>query len=384
LSRSITGDGPASPGATATIREIMQQPETWHNVVDAIEAQRQILDAFLAPILHHPDLRIMLTGAGTSAFVGSIASPALSRSLGRRVEAVPTTDIVSNPEQCFAEDVPTLLVSFARSGNSPESTAATRLADEILSDVRHLIVTCDNTGQLFLDHLGLDTSMIVLMPEEANDEGFAMTSSFTSMLTSILLILGGANRQAVNSVAATATEIIESRRDAIAGLAAGGFQRVVYLGSGPLAGLAQESALKLLELTAGRVVAFHDSSLGFRHGPKAIINEKTLVIVYVSTDQYTRQYDLDIIGELRAGKMAGAVVALSGAPLPEPDPQSWAFSEAEELDDALLAVGYVIFAQLLALFFSIELGLTPDNPFPDGNVNRVVQGVHIHSLTTTE
>jgi tagatose-6-phosphate ketose/aldose isomerase len=220
---------------------------------------------------------------------------------------------------------------------------------------------------------------VLLMPERSNDEGFAMTSSFTSMLLAVLLVLDGANHPAVASLAASATQILESRRAAIVGLAARRFERVVYLGSGPFAGLATESALKLLELTAGRVVSYHDSALGFRHGPKAVLTDKTLVIVFVSSDPYTRLYDLDILAELRTGNPAN-VIAISAGPLEESDANTWVLNDAVGLSDAFAAVTFAVIAQLLGLSFALELGVTPDNPFPGGDVNRVVQGVHIHSL----
>lgn len=380
MSGSITTQPPVAPGSAATAREIAQQPEIWRSMSRLVEAERGRLDAFLKPLLEHADLRIVLTGAGTSAFVGLIAAPALSHWLGRRVEAVATTDIVSSPRDAFAEDVPTLLVSFARSGNSPESGAATDLADKLLTDVSHLIITCNEMGRLCEAHEGRTKSMVVLMPEGANDKGFAMTSSFTSMLLACLLILDGGNTEAIASLATMATHVIQSRLPAIHELAAGGFERVVYLGSGPLAGLARESALKLLELTAGRVVAFHDSALGFRHGPKAIVNDKTLVVVYVSPEPYTRQYDLDIVAELRAEMKPENVIAISSTPLPDQSPQTWVLPDAAGLEGAFLAAGFVLVAQLLALSFSSELGMTPDNPFPGGHVNRVVKGVTIHPL----
>lgn len=370
-----------APGAEATSREIAQQPDVWRQLARDIETQRSELDAFLAPLLALPSLRIVLTGAGTSAFVGNIAAPALSRALGRRIEAIATTDIVSNPREAFAEDVPTLLVSFARSGNSPESTAATDLADEVLSDIKHLIITCDRAGTLFANHSGRDDSAVMLMPVQANDQGFAMTSSFTSMLLSCLLILGGRNDELLDALSKAATDALHSQEDVIRELARGGFERVVYLGSGPLAGLARESALKLLELTAGKIVSYFDSALGFRHGPKSVLNDKTLVLVYVSSDPYTRQYDLDIISELSRALPAQNLVAISSAPLNTvPGLHEWVVPGLTDVEDALLAVPYVVFAQLLALAFSVELGMTPDNPFPDGTVNRVVEGVRIHSL----
>lgn len=367
-------------GATATAREIDQQPDVWRAVAEIVEHRRAELDAFLAVLLERRDLRIVLTGAGTSAFVGLIAAPALARSLGRRVDAVATTDIVSDPYGSFPEDVPTLLVSFARSGNSPESTAATRVADQVLTEVGHLVITCDGRGALSVQHADRADSYVLLMPERSNDEGFAMTSSFTSMLLGTLLVLGGANDHAVSALIAAARHVLESGPAEVESLAERPIDRVVYLGSGPLAGLARESALKLLELTAGRVVGHHDSALGFRHGPKAILNERTLVVVYVSSDPYTRQYDLDILAELRGGAQSQQVLAISASALDGPEERSWVLRGTEGLPDAFAAIALVVFAQLLAVRLSLRLGVTPDNPFPSGSVNRVVRGVRIHDL----
>lgn len=367
-------------GSEATVREITQQPDVWLEASAGIAARRGEIDAFLAPLLARPELRIVLTGAGTSAFIGEIAAPALTRTLRRRIDAVATTDIVSNPQESFAEDVPVLLVSFARSGNSPESVAATELADQTLTEVHHLVITCDETGELNRRHQGRASSLVLLMPTRSNDEGFAMTSSFTSMLLSVLLVLGGADDAAVQALAAGATTILDQREVDIRALAADGCDRVVYIGSGPLTGLARESALKLLELTAGRIVTYFDSALGFRHGPKAVVDDSTLVVVYLSSDPYTRRYDLDIVAELRQTLSPERVIAISSEPVEGATASDWEFSEFAGLDDAQLAVGYVLVAQLLGLSYSLQLGATPDNPFPSGTVNRVVQGVRIHEF----
>ncbi len=171
----------ARQGGEATAREISQQPAVWREVENIVTSRRDDIAAFLRPLLEHPDLRVVLTGAGTSAFAGEILAPALSRRMGRRVDAVATTDIVSNPEEYFADDRPTLMVSFARSGNSPESVAATEFADQCLSECHHLVLTCDRNGRLYEKHAQLAGSFVLLMPEATNDQGFAMTSSFTSM-----------------------------------------------------------------------------------------------------------------------------------------------------------------------------------------------------------
>ncbi len=382
---SLLGYPPAdlhARGADHTAREIAQQPAVWREVGNAAVASREANDAFLRPLLDDPELRMVLTGAGTSAFAGQVLAPVLARRLGRRVDAIATTDIVSNPRECFVEDVPTLLVSFARSGDSPESVAAARLAEQRLSECSHLVVTCNPDGRLARDHAGKPRSRVLLLPAAANDRGFAMTSSFTGMMLAAMLALGGAtNDLLVERIAVAAEQVLATRPSDARALAARDHSRIVYLGSGALKGLARESALKVLELTAGRVVALSDSALGFRHGPKAVLDERTLVVVYLSNDPYTRQYDQDIVAELRHSLPPGNLVTIVArdADLP-PGGETWQLSGLDDVDDAVLAVPAVLCAQLIGLEFSLALGCTSDNPFPSGEVNRVVQGVTLHPL----
>ncbi|WP_410793184.1 SIS domain-containing protein [Kribbella sp. C-35] len=363
---------------TTTQQEVLQQPAVWREVAAILAAKSTQVNEFLRPVLALPDLRIVLTGAGTSAFAGQILAPALSRNLRRRVEAIATTDIVSSPREIFAEDVPTLLVSFARSGDSPESVAATELADTCLRSVHQLVITCNADGHLARTHADDPSSLVLLMPPATNDRGFAMTSSFTSMLLTAWLVLSPDPDLALaDRLAATAEQIL-SRAGELATYTTRRYDRIVYLGSGPLAGLARESALKLLELTAGKIVSYYDTPLGFRHGPKAVLEERTLAVVYLSNDPYTRQYDQDIARELRTAIDAGDVLVVDAQPSDQDTILQ--IDGVADVSDAVLALPYVVIAQLLALRFSVALGRTPDNPFPDGEVNRVVQGVTIHPL----
>lgn len=364
---------------TATYREIVRQPETWRQSADLLRNRRPEITAFLAPLLAQRDLRIVLTGAGTSAFVGEIAATTLSKALDRRVEAIATTDIVSNPAAVFAQDLPTLVVSFARSGNSPESVAATNLATRVLTSAHHLVITCDEDGELARAHIGTQ-SLVLVLPPTTNDTGFAMTSSFSSMLLTVLGSFIEELLEHVDGLADDVARFISREEERINSLLDFPFRRVVYLGSGPLTGLARESALKMLELTAGQVVAFFDSPLGFRHGPKALVDDETLVVVFQSAEEYTAQYDDDIVAELRAAHPTHVVrVGVREAPID----QDFMLG-APTAPDALRAVSLIVFAQLLALDTSMNLGCTPDNPFPNGSVNRVVQGVRIHPFTAEE
>ncbi|SBS70381.1 tagatose-6-phosphate ketose/aldose isomerase [uncultured Mycobacterium sp.] len=368
---------PAQEAGGATILEIEQQPGAWREVARHTDPA---VTQFISEVTERPDLRVILTGAGSSAFIGEIAAAAVRRHLGRRVEAIPTTSIVASPLDHLERHTPTLMVSFGRSGNSPESLATTALADELVDDVAHLILTCDPAGELGRTHAGRARSRVVYMPERTNDTGFAMTSSLTSMLLTCLLLLGPGTERDVDALARAAEQVIGLQQD-IAALARAKKQRFFYLGSGPLAGLARESALKMLELTAGDVVTYFDSPLGFRHGPKSALDGDTLAVVYVSSDPYTSRYDLDIVAEIRTQLGEDAVRAITTRPLAEALGPAFVLPGLDGLDDALVALPFLVFAQYLALFTALEHGKTPDNPFPSGEVNRVVQGVTIYPMT---
>ena len=368
---------PGSAGAAEpwTRREILQQPDTLRATQALLAGRRASIEAFLAPLLAKPDLRIVLSGAGTSAFIGGCLAATIARLTGRCVEAIPTTDIVSAPDLYLTAGTPTLMLSFGRSGSSPESIAAVELADARITDVHHLIVTCNGEGAL-AQRTG-DDSFVLVLPEATHDRGFAMTSSFSAMMLAALAIFSGIDSFAgrVEPIAAAVDDVlaVEPR---MAALARRRFSRVVYLGSGPLQALAREAALKLLELTDGALVTMFDSTLGFRHGPKTIVNKDTLIVVFVSNDPLTRAYDRDMIEELRADGIAGAVVAVSAQ---GGIGETIAVRGLERAGDCDLLFPYIVPAQLFAYHASLERGLTPDTPNKAGVVSRVVQGVRIHS-----
>src|SRR3954466_10923002 len=180
------------------------------------------------------------------------------------------------------------------------------------------------------------------MPARTNDRGFAMTSSLTSMLLSCLMMLGPARPRDADALGRAAEHIAGLQPD-IRTLAQLKKHRFVYLGSGPLEGLARESALKMLELTAGEVVTYFDSPLGFRHGPKSVLDRDTLVVVYVSTDPYTRRYDLDIIAEIRAQLGEEARTVISTEPIPAGLGPAVVVPGLAGMDDSLVALGYLVF-----------------------------------------
>jgi tagatose-6-phosphate ketose/aldose isomerase len=366
--------------ALHTAREITQQPQSWLRTAALVRELSPRLQEFLARPPGQAHRRVILTGAGSSAFIGEALGPLLTRRLGGRFEPIATTDLLAAPHSYLQRDLPTLLVSFGRSGNSPESLAVVELAERLVTRCEQLVLTCNPDGALYRRCRDRTNSLAVLLPPETHDESFAMTSSFTSMMLAAWLGLTGA-ALGVEEIARAGERVIAERGVALQELAAQSFGRVVYLGSGALRGLAREAALKLLEMTDGRIVATSDSPLGFRHGPKAIINGETLVFVLVSNDPYTRRYDLDLLRELRSDGRAGRVVAIAaGASGGVTDGDFLLTDGLSEAEDISLLFPYIVCAQLYAFHRALALGNSPDEPIASGTVNRVVRGVTIHPL----
>lgn len=368
-------------GAIHTAKEICQQPKIWRDLLQLLSQRQPQIETFLTPLLADPNLVIILTGAGSSAFGGVALAPWLREQTKRNVYAYGTTEIVADPLQYLSAHKKTLIVSFARSGNSPESVATVKLADQIVSDCYHLFLTCNpNCALTDYAHKKNNAQRILqlVLPEGTHDLGFAMTSSISSMILSTLLLLGGIDtHQAYDAVMKIAT-ICEHQllnwQTITKQLAKKNHERVIYVGSSCFTGTAQEAALKILELTAGKIATRFDSILGLRHGPKFMINEKSLVVCFFSNDAYIHQYDIDLFNELEHDHIATDVLALSG----QQSTHKQILSVDCHLSDCWLIFPYLVFAQMLAFEKSLSFGLTPDNPCPTGEVNRVVKGVTIY------
>ncbi|WP_311486939.1 SIS domain-containing protein [uncultured Anaerococcus sp.] len=358
-----------------TYTEIFAQADTWEEVYGLYEERKADIEKFLANF--DKDTKVIFTGAGTSEYVGNIAQDYLKTHGDFDFESIATTDLVSAPYLHFKKDQKTLLVSFARSGNSPESLAAVKLGEQIVDDFYNLPITCAHDGKLAVNLKDDPNSYVFLNPAITNDKGFAMTNSFSSMLLASLLIFDTSlenKKDLVEKIAGIAREIY-ARAEEIENLVNFDFDRVAYLGSGPLGKLTKEARLKILELTAGEVVTIFDSSMGFRHGPKSFINDKTLVVSFVSSNDYTRKYDLDVLDEIKADGIAPKIIAVTNEDV---DRDYQFILKSEGVRDAYLAVAYIVIAQLISLITSLRVGNTPDNPSKSHTVNRVVKGVTIH------
>jgi len=175
-------------------------------------------------------------------------------------------------------------------------------------------------------------------------------------------------------------KLLQSASDLAELLAAQDFPRVCFVGSGPLASVAKESALKALEMTAGRVATMSETMLGLRHGPMAALEESTLFVCFVSGDGRRASYALDLLREVDEKKIVAKRVVL-GTPAQQAEIAPFCdFYLAVEADvlDVYRPVLDVMFGQLLGLHCSIFHRLKPDALSPDGVIARVVQEVGIY------
>lgn len=384
----------SSTSSTYTATEIHQQASTWTKTFNQIVEMKDELKSFIELVTKNDDYDIILTGAGTSEFVGNSVYSYLNRLLGNyKVKSYGTTDLVATPENYLSSTKPTLLVSYGRSGNSPESIGAVDVAEAVCgSNVHHLFITCNCNGALSKRAENNPRALAINLTPETHDQSFAMTSSYSNMYLATVLCFNldrlDEIKKELDTVINSENKLMDENFTYFSNLVNEyNFDRIVYLGANCLKGVAQESALKMLELTAGKCVTMYDTPLGFRHGPKSIIDDGTLTVVYLSDFAYSYQYELDLIKEMSGQRKGNKILVVTNTDRPEAKElvdYYYCFNGDKKLDNVLLGLNYVGVAQLIALFKSLSLNITPDNPCPTGEVNRVVKGVTLYPYTKGE
>ena len=366
-----------------TYKEIMQQPEMWLKVYELVLQQREKIESFISRYTNQ-NYQIIYTGAGTSAYIGNILEVALSGSSFRGARSVSTTDLITNPHTYINKNQAILLISFARSGNSPESVGAIKIVNTYCKHTAHIYITCNEEGELAKNRDKKNT-LLLLLPPETNDLGLAMTSSFSSMLLTALLIGNIQHIEAqfpyIQSLTERTQKALTAYAPLIREIMKREFSRVVFLGSGELKGIAEESRLKLQELTDGKIVCQFDSFLGFRHGPKAIINKETILVYLFSGDEHIRRYETDLVEQINTNNKMTAQIIVSNTLVKianiKPD-LAVIFEEYKYDRSSYDCIPYIIVAQLMGFYKSLNSGLNPDTPSISGNISRIVEGVILY------
>ncbi|HEY7211907.1 MAG TPA: hypothetical protein VH477_16665 [Bryobacteraceae bacterium] len=363
-----TNIGGAAPVAGAlTLNEISQQPELWLNT-----AERVGHAGWRLPL----DRPLIATGAGSSAYAAAAVAGA-----ARMSAAVPTTDLLAASKRDIERVCPGFsqrgtLLSLARSGDSPESLGAVERIRHMFPSVEHFAITCNSQGQLARDRA---IRSLVLDPR-ANDRSLAMTSSFSNLVLAGMLLLGATPiADSLEAISARAAQLLPSLRPTAQSVAAETkFTRAVVLAGAALRPVATEASLKILEMTAGDIVALPESYLGLRHGPMSFLRPDSLIVCFASSHAASRRYETDLIEELQR-KQLGWIVAVGPSDV-FPEAVLSVPAIAPDLPDHLRTPFEIVFAQLLAYSLSRSRGHDPDNPSPSGIITRVVGRFQLHEI----
>jgi len=377
-------------GLLYTPSEIAQQPQTWQSTFSIFQKRRLELAEFLAGAglsgKAQSKPTVFLVGAGTSDYVGRSLAPLLRRLWQCEVIAVPSTTLLTHAEQCLVAGRSYLWISFSRSGNSPESVAVLAKALERHPEIHHLIVSCNANGEIIRCARGHKQAFTVALDDAVNDRGLAMTSSFSNMVVfgQCMAHIHAATEyeDILGWLVQAGSSFLPPAADASAALAQESFDRVCFLGSGALEGAAIESSLKVLELTAGKILSMAESALGLRHGPMAALDKSTLLVTFLASDEHVAQYEKDLLRELTRKQLVKTKVVVGGNSSFSPDGLADRYLSPETghavPDDCRPPID-VLFGQLLGLFFSLRFNLMPDQPSPSGAITRVVQNVRIYA-----
>ena len=358
-------------GARYTPAEMWQQPDLWPGTIDRTVVKLEAQGDRIASALADERARIILTGAGSSNFVGDCLAAAIGKATSRTTASIESTEIVAHPE-LLAGTGPLVLISFARSGESPESLGVYRLAKRVDPAALQIVITCNDQGALARAAASDDVPCLILDPR-TNDRGLAMTSSFTNLALAGLgfAYLGREKeyREASTLLVQAGRRVLECAPQLAATLTAGGYERAAFLGSGALLGAARECGLKVLEMTDGRLPSIAQSFLGLRHGPLSFLRGRTVIFAFRSVDGYARRYESDLLHQLVAKGLSGSIVVLE--PCPKADNDAWEhriqpFGEGPALSNQWLPILAVLVGQTFALLASLACGCRPDEPSSTG------------------
>jgi tagatose-6-phosphate ketose/aldose isomerase len=378
-------------GLQHTPHEIWQQPATWSTTYERCGA----LQAGLKELLRDAGIgrgataspTVYLVGAGTSDYTGRALAPLLRRRWGCDVWAVPSTTMLTDFEDFHLAGREYLWISFSRSGDSPEGVALLERALDQKRGIRHVVVTCNQHGKMAevcARHEG--RALAVILDDAVNDRGLAMTSSFSNMVLAGQCIANLSDfaefGERVGQLAEAGSLFLPVAAEAAAAITLLGCTRACFVGSGALRAVADESSLKVVELSAGKVTTLAETPLGLRHGPLSSVDSQTVFVAYLSSEPRRRGYELDLLREIdrkHLGRVRAVVTAQGFDDLSSLADYPLSLECGPDFPDYYRPVLDVMLGQLIGLFASMRSGLKPDQPSPNGTISRVVQPIKLYS-----
>lgn len=355
-------------GLQHTPQEIARQPQTWRTTFQLVQENRAAVDDFLTA---GPPENVIFSGAGTSDYIGQCLVPLWRRNGYKHTSAIPSTTLLTELDDYLRPADDCLLVSISRSGASPEGVAVLEETLKKYPRARHLVITCNRQGQM-AQLAAAPNAFCLVLDESTNDQGLAMTASFSNLLLAGQLI-AAPDFINIDTLCEAGAEMLAQAARLAFDLAARDFTRACFLGAGAFYGVARESALKTMELTAGRILTMAETPLGLRHGPLSALDANTLLVLFLSGDKQRRAYEIRLLEEIKGKNLGCAqVVVTNGADAPADVTLNY---QTPTLPDLYRPPVDAIFGQLFGLFASLRHGLQPDTPSPSGAINRVVSSI---------
>ena len=378
-------------GLEHTPREIWQQPETWGTTFRVCaQGQKALQDALRRAGIGRGSTaspNVYLIGAGTSDYTGRALAPLLRRRWSCDVWPLPSTTLLTEFEEFYSSGKDYLWISFSRSGESPEGVALLERALHRYREIHHLVITCNQRGpmaQLCAQHP--DRAQALVLDDAVNDRGLAMTSSYSNMLLAGQCIAHlddlAEFGEVVSQMSDCGRQFLPLAAEAAAEVTTLGCTRTCFVGSGALRAVADECALKVVELSAGKVTTLAETPLGLRHGPMSSVDSQTIFVGFLSSEARRRGYELDLFREIdrkRLGRVRLAVTAGDGADVSRLADYVLPVTSKPDFPDLHRPILDVMLGQLLGLFTSMRCGLKPDQPSPNGAITRVVQPIKLYS-----
>jgi tagatose-6-phosphate ketose/aldose isomerase len=363
-----------------TLREICQQPATWTQTCSLMMSYARVLKESLDGIAS-----LILTGSGSSEYAGDCVRLVLQNELRVTTQAIGGGILLTDGSKALPIGRPAMMVSLARSGDSPESVGALSAVLALEPEIRHLVLTCNEAGSLAKTYEPHPEVLVITTADGTNDQSLVMTSSFTNLALAArflgLIKHPETYRTICERLSKIASELLNTHFDTLARVASVRFLRAVFLGTGSRFGGAREAALKMLEMTSGRVTTLCETYLGLRHGPMSYVDKDTLVVCFLSSDPTIRAYEADLLRELDQ-KELGLLKLIIGEDVPKevlrPNDVVIECRGLREVGDQNAPVIDVVVGQLLGFFRCLNEGLRPDSPSEDGIINRVVQSFTLH------
>ncbi len=367
-------------GYLHTLREICQQPFTIEATCAGVLAQAPRIQELLKNIRS-----LILTGSGSSEYAGGCVRFAVQHNLGLVTQAIAGGALLTEPGRVLPPERPGLVVSLARSGNSPESAGALSLLLEIEPQLRHLVITCNSEGDLASRFRGDERVHVLTLDDRTNDRSLVMTSSFTGLVTAARFLASANDVAGYKGLCSEWRQLVShlllKHFDSFSRAGSISFARAVFLASSSSLSAAREAALKMLEMTAGRVTTMAETYLGFRHGPMSYVTPQTVLVCFLSGDPMLRAYESDLLEEVNRKNLGMFKVVVGENIPPELLRHNDISIECPGLnrvapDDACIV--HVVAGQLLAFFRCLKEGLRPDSPSENGIINRVVDNFALH------